>query len=325
LHIKELPFKLILERTIRSLRARAPFNGLRSKRPKLVLSWDQPLLFESNPNPMWIYDVATHAFLAVNDTACKHYGYSRSEFLLMTVHDIRPVSERAALAENLAVKPFGLSHSRNWRHRCAGGEVIDVEVTSVSVVYDGHPARLVLASDVTHLRDAERQLVDLARRDPLTNLLNRAGLEHALTEALELVGRRRSMLAIVFLDLNNFKAVNDSFGHETGDTVLKAVAERLRIAFRNTDPIARYGGDEFIVLIPDLLQHSEIEAYLARLTDVLSSPIAIGAQQYHMGASIGVSIFPENGADPQALLNAADAAMYRAKRQKYHIQLAMST
>jgi diguanylate cyclase (GGDEF)-like protein len=159
----------------------------------------------------------------------------------------------------------------------------------------------------------EDRVNHMAFHDELTSLPNRLMLSQRLDQALSRHRRGGSQLAILFLDLDRFKVINDSLGHETGDVLLRQVADRLRSHSREGDTIARMGGDEFVVLIENSGNLSDISARAQRLVEQLSAPYLLGSNDCHVTVSIGVSVFPADGSDAPALLKAADVAMYRAK------------
>jgi len=159
----------------------------------------------------------------------------------------------------------------------------------------------------------EDRVNHMAFHDELTSLPNRLMLSQRLDQALSRHRRGGSQLAILFLDLDRFKVINDSLGHETGDVLLRQVADRLRAHSREGDTIARMGGDEFVVLIENSGNLSDISGRAQRLVEQLSAPYLLGSNDCHVTVSIGVSVFPADGSDAPALLKAADVAMYRAK------------
>ncbi len=159
----------------------------------------------------------------------------------------------------------------------------------------------------------EDRVNHMAYHDELTSLPNRVMLSQRLDQALSRHRRAGTQLAILFLDLDRFKVINDSLGHESGDVLLRQVADRLRTQSREGDTIARMGGDEFVVLIENYSNLSDISTRAQRLVEQLSAPYALGNNDCHVTVSIGISVFPADGGDAQALLKAADVAMYRAK------------
>jgi diguanylate cyclase (GGDEF)-like protein/PAS domain S-box-containing protein len=171
--------------------------------------------------------------------------------------------------------------------------------------------------DVTELKEAEARVAHMAYHDGLTSLANRQLFEETLTLAVERAKRDDKAVAVVFLDLDNFKLVNDSLGHHAGDRLLTELAQRLRTCTRETDLVARQGGDEFLMLLADL-DHEAIEAAAVRVadrvTDALSAPFELLGTDFHARGSIGISLFPRDALDAETLLKNADIAMYRAKR-----------
>jgi len=181
-------------------------------------------------------------------------------------------------------------------------------------------AGLTMAQDITDLRDTEGQLrrrthelERLSQHDSLTGLANRPRFGDRLEHALARAERDGTAVALVFLDLDGFKEINDTLGHEAGDEVLRTVAERLGRAVRTVDTVARLGGDEFAVLLEGMSKHEEIVFAVERLIATLRHPIALAAQEVFPRASAGVAVAPRDGGTRQGLLAAADLAMYRVK------------
>ena len=167
--------------------------------------------------------------------------------------------------------------------------------------------------DITEWRNAQAQIAHMARHDPLTDLPNRTMFGEAMEQALRRVARNHQV-AVLCLDLDHFKDVNDSLGHPIGDDLLKAVGQRIDECIRETDTLARLGGDEFAVLQVETHDQPPDPAALAsRLVDVLSVPYEISGHQVVIGVSIGVSVAPADSTDPNQLLKNADMALYRAK------------
>ena len=171
----------------------------------------------------------------------------------------------------------------------------------------------------------ERRLVHVATHDELTGLPNRLFLHHRLAQAVAGAHRHGRRVALLMLDLDGFKPVNDRYGHAAGDAVLRQVAERLRATLRAEDTVARIGGDEFVVLIEHPVTQAHAESVARKLVDALAQPLAALGQEITLGTSVGVALFPDHTADPDRLLKAADDAMFAAKDAgKGHVRVATS-
>jgi diguanylate cyclase (GGDEF)-like protein len=162
-------------------------------------------------------------------------------------------------------------------------------------------------------KQGEQQLRYVANHDALTGLSNRAALQHDLARAIKRSQRHQKRMAVMFLDLDRFKHINDTLGHGTGDAMIKACAQRLSAVLRDDDAVARFGGDEFVLLLENLSQASDAAVVADKVLACCAEPFVIDGRELHMTASIGVSVFPEDGTDGETLLKNADAAMYRAK------------
>lgn len=174
-------------------------------------------------------------------------------------------------------------------------------------------ANLRLQEEVAEREQAEERVMHLANHDALTGLPNRRLLIDRLGQALALAHRENHQVAVLFMDLDRFKTINDSLGHMTGDALLQNVARRLSETLREGDTVSRLGGDEFVVVLPSLDQPKAAEKVALKLVDALAPPIDLGGQELRVSASIGISLFPEDGCDTETLLRNADSAMYHAK------------
>ncbi len=179
--------------------------------------------------------------------------------------------------------------------------------------------------DISERKAAEEQVAFLAYHDKLTGLPNRALFEEMVEMALARAGRHGLGVGVLFLDLDNFKLVNDSLGHHAGDQLLEQLAERLRVCTRETDLVARQGGDEFLMLLSDLERGTGAlpgtdaallvaESVAARVKEALEAPFELNGQEFYASASIGISLYPQDATDAQELLRNSDAAMYQSKR-----------
>jgi diguanylate cyclase (GGDEF)-like protein/PAS domain S-box-containing protein len=171
-----------------------------------------------------------------------------------------------------------------------------------------------VSQDVTERKRQEEEVRFLAYHDSLTGLPNRRLLDDRLRQAVYLAQRRDSRVAAMLIDLDDFKRVNDSFGHRAGDAALREVAQRLAGCVRRADTLARHGGDEFVVVFPDLQLETDCQVVAEKILRALQEPLRIDGQEMQLGASIGISIFPGDAGDGESLLRNADAAMYLAKQ-----------
>jgi len=167
--------------------------------------------------------------------------------------------------------------------------------------------------DITERRTYEARIEYLANHDAVTDLPNRNLLCDRVAQLISQSYRSRERLAVLFLDVDRFKLVNDSFGHTVGDGLLKSIAERLRATIRQTDTVARLGGDEFVILVARLAHPEDAGGVARKMLETFAHPFIVAGRELQVTASIGVSIYPEDGDDSNALLTSADAAMYRAK------------
>jgi diguanylate cyclase (GGDEF)-like protein/PAS domain S-box-containing protein len=269
------------------------------------------LLFDNNPMPMWVFDAETKRFLSVNDAAVQHYGYSRAAFLRMKLHEIWPEDEWDSHAEALERVGETYHSSRNWRHLRADGSEIEVLTFGRRVSFNDRDGYLVAVADITERRKAEARIAYMAHHDGLTDLPNREYFQDRLRQTLNQASGKR--VGVLYIDLDLFKNVNDSFGHPSGDRVLKEVAERLTTAVRGANLAARLGGDEFAVILAADVSPNEASACATLLIDMLKAPYDIDGQEMVIGASIGIALSPGDGTTSEELMRNADMALYRAK------------
>ena len=169
--------------------------------------------------------------------------------------------------------------------------------------------------DVSYKRNFMKELAHQAHHDALTGLPNRLNFNECLNQALARAKRKRGMLSVMFLDLDRFKLINDTMGHNLGDLLLKEVAERIRQTLREGDMIARQGGDEFLVLLPEIRDEQEVVSVSERIMGVFTHPILLDGNEVYMSTSIGISLYPNDGSEMETLVKQADTALYYAKEQ----------
>jgi diguanylate cyclase (GGDEF)-like protein len=170
--------------------------------------------------------------------------------------------------------------------------------------------------DITERKATEEQIKQLAYYDPLTQLPNRRLLHERLQHGIDLGQRENKLLAVLMLDLDRFKAVNDQLGHKAGDELLQKVAIRIKAQLRKVDTVARLGGDEFVVILPDITHYEDVERVAQIIINELSHPFQLReTDQVSIGTSIGISFYPQHGDSSEILLDRADIALYQAKDQ----------
>jgi diguanylate cyclase (GGDEF)-like protein/PAS domain S-box-containing protein len=217
--------------------------------------------------------------------------------------------------------PWKLEKAGTWRRESLdvrqNGEVFPVQLSSIAVRNaQGRCIGVVTAcEDLTSRKDSEKRIEYLAFCDPLTGLPNRVTLLDQLPRALALARREERSIALLFLDLDNFKDVNDTQGHDFGDKFLQEVASRLASCVRQSDTLVRLGGDEFVIVLSSIENQEGASTAAQRVQALFYTPFLIGGQHFYSSASIGIALCPEDGTDVESLLKCADAAMYHAKSE----------
>jgi diguanylate cyclase (GGDEF)-like protein/PAS domain S-box-containing protein len=202
-----------------------------------------------------------------------------------------------------------------------GGDVVWITENVVPIIRpgDSEPSSVLISfTDIGPVREAQQQLKFLATRDSLTGLYNRAYLTERMRDLFEpgaAAGGELASVAVLFVDLDGFKKVNDTAGHEGGDALLCSVAERLSACVGRRDTLARVGGDEFVIVISAYENSGHLIGLARRILDMIAVPFAVAGNEYYLGASIGISLFPEDGQDVATLMRNADSAMYHAKQR----------
>lgn len=261
---------------------------------------------------------ASGSIIDVNSafTACT--GYTRDEVLGKNPRVLSSGYQDSAFYQKMwqTLLEQGSWKGEVW-NRTKEGEVYAAVLNIAAIKNDQDKIThfISLSTEITHIREHQKSLERMARHDALTGLPNRLSLLDRLQQAIETSRRSHLTVAVCYLDLDGFKAINDSLGHHAGDVVLVEVAKRLTQTVRQMDTVARLGGDEFVVLLLGQEQKNAFDSLLDRLLGVISTPIFIDQHRCSVGVSIGVSLFPQHAQDADALLASADEAMYVAKRQ----------
>ena len=263
-----------------------------------------------------IYIIQDGRFVYVNPTLADIFGYAVEDIVgRMGPLDLTAQADQEQVRENLRRRLDGEISGIRYAFSAVrqDGRLIDVEVNGEVVEYEGRPAIVGMALDITERNRAQRQLSYLAFYDPLTDLPNRALFFDRLGQALVQGKRDKAPFALLLLDLDGFKAVNDAHGHETGDALLQAVGRRLRNCVRESDTVARMGGDEFVILLPRLGGANDAVQVAEKVLEALAKPFPLTGRECRVSASIGLCVAPDDGGDMETLLGRADAAMYRSK------------
>lgn len=258
-----------------------------------------------------------------NDRFCEVSGYSIKELIDQNHRILKSdMHSKEFFANMWATITGGNIWHEEICNRKKNGDLYWVDSTIVPLKNDeGNIFRfLSVRIDVSERKRAEQQSLELATHDALTGLPNRRLLQDRLALALAHARRNKNKIAVLFLDLDHFKTINDSLGHDAGDLLLQQVSAKLTAAVRGEDTVARQGGDEFIILLTDITEEKDAAAVAQKILNELLQPITINGQELQIGASIGIALFPSDGNDSNTLLKHSDAAMYRAKqsgRNKY--------
>ncbi|MGA4530138.1 sensor domain-containing protein [Ectopseudomonas chengduensis] len=275
--------------------------------------------FHSSPDAITITERDSGRYIEVNEGFTRITGYLPDEVVGRTAFELdiwAYPEERVRMIEHLTQQGQVLHMEMHGRHR--DGEVRLVDVSVQPIELNGVPCLLLTARDISELKQAQAQVQHLAYHDALTNLPNRALLMDRLTQQIALLKRHDLRGALLFLDLDHFKHINDSLGHPVGDSVLRLVTARLEASVRLEDTVARLGGDEFVVLLSGLEgKRSEVTRHVRQVADklrqLLAEPMLLDGHRLQVTPSIGVALIPDHGNTPADLLKRADIALYRAK------------
>ncbi|MEQ4220281.1 putative bifunctional diguanylate cyclase/phosphodiesterase [Pseudomonas syringae] len=275
--------------------------------------------FHSSPDSITITELGTGRYVEVNDGFCRLTGYTAPEVLGRTAQEIgiwTDPDQRQSMIDHL--RDTGRVHHREMAGRNKNGDPLTLDVSVEFITLNQTACLLMNARDIGQLKSAQAQIQHLAYHDPLTGLPNRALLMDRLSQQLSLLKHHRLRGALLFMDLDHFKHINDSLGHPVGDSVLNIVSARLEASVRLEDTVARLGGDEFVVLICGLegSRHEvtqQVQELSDNLRELLAEPMFLDGHRLQVTPSIGMVLIPDDGSTPADLLKRADIALYRAK------------
>jgi diguanylate cyclase (GGDEF)-like protein/PAS domain S-box-containing protein len=273
-------------------------------------------LFDSSLELVYIHDFKGR-FLDANRTVLELFGYSKEEISSLNFASLLDPEGLPMAWEALkgVSDPVSNREMREFKLRRKDGSYVHVETLSSLIRRDGKPYAVQgIARDITERKMFEQKLSEMATHDFLTGLPNRVLLNNRFTMALAQAHRNKHRLAIIAIDLDRFKSVNDTLGHQAGDALLKAIANRLKESIRSSDTVARMGGDEFLLLMPELHIIEDAHKIIDKIVAAFKEPFIIDGSRLNMSASMGLAIYPDDGDDMDALLRKSDAAMYNIKR-----------
>ena len=253
--------------------------------------------------------------LSVNPAFTQITGYTAAEAVGQTPRILKSNRHDEAFYREMwsTIERAGEWKGKIWNRRKGGEVFLESQTIRRLREEDGTIRFVAVFNDITEQWRKDQRIEHLAFHDSLTGLANRSLLADRLRYAIALAERSAGPLAVLVIDLDRFKNVNDSFGHDQGDELLRVVAARLQVVARETDTVARLGGDEFVVLLQNPGQPEDVAAIAARIIDGIALPIELGGRSLRVGASVGIAVYPGDGPDAASLLKNADTAMYEAK------------
>jgi diguanylate cyclase (GGDEF)-like protein/PAS domain S-box-containing protein len=274
-------------------------------------------MFEEAPMGIALIDTLSGRFRDINPRylaiAGRTLEHMKQSSWMEISHPDDVASEQEQVAQLLAHRIAGFRQAKRIVRPDGGVVWVDASVTAIETVRHGGPHHLCMLEDVTDKRQSEALIWQQANFDALTQLPNRRMFHERLRLALAQARRDASRVAILFIDLDHFKEVNDTLGHHQGDILLIEAARRIRVGVRETDTVARLGGDEFTVILSDLDDLQQVDRIARQILDGLLAPFVLGQEQAFVSASIGITLYPDDAANIEDLLKHADQAMYVSK------------
>ena len=252
--------------------------------------------------------------LQVNAACGRMFGVNARQLVGRRVRELFVDSDQPKVMGPADDRSIG-SVLKEVRAKTADGNALPVELSRGEITYEGRPATVMALRDLSDRKRDEEKIRHLAHHDALTDLPNRFLLQERFGHDLAVASRLGKPMALLYLDLDRFKPVNDLFGHTSGDALLVQVADRLRRELRDTDTVARIGGDEFVVLA-SVEQPGDASMIAVKLIECVARPFDLLGVSVEIGTSIGIALYPEDGDDQDALMRSADTALYRAKNEK---------
>ena len=272
-------------------------------------------VMQQNTECIILADVETRVIVEANQAMQRLLGYKLEEIPGLSLYDLVEPEKEDIYHEILKVLEERTYFIGERSFRRKDGRAIDVEICANLISYRNQKALCVAARDISPRKLAEKQLIYTATHDPLTGLINRLLFYDKIAQELALARRRRHKLALLFIDLDRFKQINDTQGHGIGDRILKSAGDRIKEIFPGENTLARMGGDEYMCIFPDVGDSRDAFQKAERILHEMRKPFDVGGQKLLISASIGISVYPDDGTNYDVLIKAADRALYYAKDQ----------
>ncbi|MHB8456653.1 MAG: EAL domain-containing protein, partial [Acidimicrobiales bacterium] len=270
------------------------------------------MLFTANPLPMWVYDLETLCFLEVNGAALVQYGYSREEFLAMSIGDIRPPEDHARLRASVAERQHVLEYAGSWRHLRADGTILEVEVTSHLLDWEDRKAALVVAYDVTETRRLQAELSRRDLHDQATGLANAALFTDRTAVALARAKAEGGYVGVILASLRNLEVLATAAGEDAADAIVIEAAARLRACCGTQESLARLGSARFAILRETRDEH-EILTLASSVVAALARPVTFpGQEELRSSPAVGIALASGEGDNAASLVRNATSAMHHA-------------
>ncbi|HPF35909.1 MAG TPA: EAL domain-containing protein [Candidatus Krumholzibacteria bacterium] len=272
-------------------------------------------ILNDGSHELYVMDAESQRCLQVNVGAVRNLGYTEQELRERSLRDFLIDVDQESLRAKIRLLSEGRTETvfLRGRHLRQNGSSYPVDVWLQYSDQEDPPILVATALDITERDEYEQRLSAQANQDQLTGLPNRFFVMSYIEHALRRARRGERCVALLFMDLDNFKTVNDTLGHAAGDELLKQAADRIRSVLRECDTAARLGGDEFLLVLEDLADADQAEAVADKVVQAFSRPFLVASRRLHATASVGVSVFPHDGGSVEELMQNADTAMYQAK------------
>ena len=277
---------------------------------------EMELIFNTTPDAAITSRFSDGLIVQVNEGFCVLSGFTREEAIGRTSHDLglwpNPADRQHIVNE---LEQYGTLTNCEVQFQRKDGSVYDSLTSAKLINLHGSRHIISLTKDISNRKRMEEQIRYMANHDVLTGLPTMRLCIDRLAMAIAEATRNRTSVAVMFLDLDNFKSINDNFGHNTGDYILKEIAQRLLVCVRLTDTVARIGGDEFLIIAPGANARKSALRIAEKVLSHIAQPVTCSGKQVETGTSIGIALYPEDGTEIRQLINKADEAMYRVKKK----------